>query len=197
MQRRPIIVGIAGSLRKGSYSYQALKLALKQIWSLGATTEILNLQTMKLPFATGNKEETFSDYPDVQRLRTTVKQADGLLLATPEYHGSLSGALKNALDLLDFEHIEGKVCGAISVLGGSNSSNALNHLRVILRQCHAWMIPEQITIDHVRNAFGEDGNLLDEKLAKRLDDFARSLVVNTRRLRDIVSEETTKARAFA
>jgi len=195
MQQRPIIVGIAGSLREGSYSCRALGLAIQRVRSFGATTKILNLQTMTLPFATGDKEEAFPDYPDVERLRTTVKQADGLILATPEYHGSLSGALKNALDLMDFEHIEGKVCGAISVLGGPNNSNALNHLRMIMRQCHAWMIPEQIAIGHARNAFGQDGNLLDKELAERLNDFARSLVENTCRLRDIATIEANKNRA--
>jgi len=69
-----------------------------------------------------------SRLPDVERLRNTVKQADGLILATPEYHGGVSGVLKNALDLMGFEQLDSKVTGIISVLGGQSNSNALNEL---------------------------------------------------------------------
>ena len=135
---------------------------------------------MQLPFCNG--EDDYSDYPDVERLRGAVKQADGLILATPEYHGSVSGVLKNALDLMSFEQLDGKVTGLISVLGGQPNSNALNDLRVIMRWVHAWVIPEQIAIGQAWKAFSPDGKLLDEKLSQRFDQFAQSLVENTRKL---------------
>lgn len=115
-------------------------------------------------------------------LQNTVKQADGLILATPEYHGSVSGVLKNALDLMGFEELSGKVAGGISVLGGQPNSNALNELRLIMRWVHAWVIPEQIAIGQAWQAFNPDGSLKDEKLAQRLDDFAESLVTNVGKL---------------
>jgi NAD(P)H-dependent FMN reductase len=139
---------------------------------------------MQLPFCTGDDE--YPGYPDVVRLRETVQEADGLILATPEYHGSISGVMKNALDLMSFDHLSGKVTGLISVLGGPSNSNALNDLRVILRWVHGWVIPEQIAIGQSWKAFGEDGKLLDEKLSKRFDQFAESLVENTRKLRGVL-----------
>jgi FMN reductase len=175
------IVGIGGSLRTESYSQQALNLAAQRVQALGANVEVLDLRTMNLPFCNG--EDDYVDYPDVERLRAAVSRADGLILATPEYHGSVSGVLKNALDLMSFEHLSGKVAGLISVLGGQSNSNALNDLRVILRWVHAWVIPEQIAIGQVWKAFGAEGKLLDEKLSQRLDQFAQSLVDNTRKLR--------------
>ncbi|MBS9769609.1 MAG: NAD(P)H-dependent oxidoreductase [Trichodesmium sp. St16_bin4-tuft] len=175
------IVGIGGSLRSSSLSLQALKIVAERVEAIGAEVEILDLGTLKLPFCNGGNE--YPEYPDVDKMQQIVKQADGLILVTPEYHGSVSGLMKNALDLMSFEHLDGKVAGFISVLGGQSNANALNHLRLILRWVHAWVIPEQIAIGQARNAFSNDGKILDEKLSERFDKFAQSLVENTRKIR--------------
>ena len=175
------IVGIGGSLRDEAYSMQALQLAAEQAKALGAEVEILDLREMKLPFCDGGSD--YPDYPDVEVMRKAVTAADGLIIATPEYHGSVSGVIKNALDLMSFEHLEGKVTGMISVLGGQPNSNALNDLRVIMRWVHAWVIPEQIALGQAWNAFDEDGKLKDEKLTQRLAELAKSLVENTQKLK--------------
>jgi FMN reductase len=86
---------------------------------------------------------------------------------------------------ISFEHLDGKVVGSISVLGGQVNSNALNDLRVILRWVHAWVIPEQIAIGQAWKAFNSEGKLLDEKLSERFDQFAQSLVENTCKLREV------------
>ncbi|MEA5617865.1 NADPH-dependent FMN reductase [Cronbergia sp. UHCC 0137] len=175
------IVGIGGSLRSNSYTQIALKVAVQRVEAVGAEVEILDLREMQLPFCNGAKE--YPEYPDVQRLRDTVRNADGLILATPEYHGAVSGVLKNTLDLMSFDELSGKVTGLISVLGGQFNSNALNNLRLIVRAVHGWVIPEQIAIGQVWSAFNPEGKLLDEKLSQRFDQFAQSLVDNTRKLR--------------
>ncbi len=177
------IVGISGSLRQGSYSFQALNFIAQRLAALNVEVEILDLRSLNLPFCHGGKD--YPDHPDVEKLRQTVKAADALILATPEYHGSVSGVMKNALDLLDFEELSGKVTGLISVLGGQSNSNALNDLRVIMRWCHAWVIPEQVAIGQAWQVFDKDGKLLDDKLAERFDQFARSLVENTIKLKSI------------
>ncbi len=178
------IVGIAGSLREGSYTQQALKIAAQKVADLGAEVKIVDLRSLHLPFCDGGDD--YSAYPDVAKLSQIVKAADGLILATPEYHGSVSGVLKNALDLMGFEELSGKVTGLISVLGGQPNSNALNDLRIILRWVHAWTIPEQVAIGSAWQAFGKDGELLDDKLSQRFDRFAQSLVENTQKLRGVV-----------
>jgi FMN reductase len=177
------IVGIAGSLRPGSYSHLALGVAVQRVEALGAEVEILDLRQMNLPFCDGGDE--YPDYPDVKRLQEAVSAADGLILATPEYHGSVSGVLKNALDLMSFDQLSGKVTGMISVLGGQPNSNALNDLRVIMRWVHGWVIPEQVAIGSAWKAFSPEGKLLDEKLSQRFDQFAQSLVDSTRKLRSV------------
>ena len=185
------IVGIAGSLRPGSYSEKALKVASERVRALGIEVEIIDLRSLNLPFCDGGDE--YPDYPDVEKLRQAVSQADGLILATPEYHGSVSGVLKNALDLMGFEHFSDKVTGLISVLGGQSNSNALNDLRTIMRWVHAWTIPEQVAIGQAWKAFDEQGNLVDENLSKRMDAFAQSLVKNTRKLRGVAEREMLTA----
>ncbi len=173
------LVGIAGSLRTESHSHQALAIATRKAQELGAEVTVLDLREMTLPFCNGGD---YGDYPDVAVLQQTVKDADGLILVTPEYHGSVSGVLKNALDLMSFEQLDGKVVGAISVLGGQANSNALNDLRTIARWVHAWVIPEQVAIGQAWQAFDEQGKLVDEKLAERLDKFVESLVTHTQKL---------------
>jgi FMN reductase len=175
------IVGISGSLRPESYSAQALDIVATRVRALGAEVEILDLRDMSLPFCNGGDE--YPDYPDVEKLQKAVREADGLILVTPEYHGSVSGVLKNALDLMGFEELSDKVTGLISVLGGQSNSNALNDLRVILRWTHTWCILDQIAIAQAWKVFSPEGKLLDEKLSQRFDQFAQSLVDNTRKLR--------------
>jgi FMN reductase len=177
------IIGIGGSLRANSYTQIALQIAVQRVEALGAEVEILDLRQLQLPFCTGAKD--YPEYPDVQRLQNTVSRADGLILATPEYHGSVSGVLKNTLDLMSFEQLSDKVTGLISVLGGQPNSNALNDLRLIVRWVHGWVIPEQIAIGQAWGAFSPEGKLLDDKLSQRFDQFAQSLVDNTRKLRGV------------
>jgi FMN reductase len=176
------IVGIVGSRRPDAYSALALQQAIERVNELGAITEILDLREMDLPFCDGGSE--YPGYPDVEILREKVKAADGLILATPEYHGSVSGVLKNALDLMSFEHLSGKVAGLISVLGGQSNSNALNDLRIIVRWVHGWVIPEQIAIGQAWQAFSPSGELKDSKLGERFDRFAQSLVNSSALLKE-------------
>ncbi len=159
---------------------QALKIAAERASALGAEVKILDLKAMNLPFCDGGS--SYPNHPDVEILRVAVTKADAIILATPEYHGSVSGVIKNALDLMSFDHLAGKVTGMISVLGGQPNSNALNDLRVIMRWVHAWVIPEQIAIGQAWKAFDKEGALVDEKLSERFDAFAKSLVESTRKL---------------
>lgn len=174
------IVGIIGSLRTDAYSALAMQQAVDRVSALGAEAEIIDLRELKLPFCDGGSE--YPGYPDVDLMRDKVKAADGLILATPEYHGSVSGVLKNALDLMSFEHLSDKVTGVISVLGGQSNSNALNDLRIIVRWVHGFVIPEQIAVGQAWQAFDSEGKLKDPKLAERFDGFAQSLVDYTAKL---------------
>src|SRR6266498_5203112 len=137
------IVGISGSLRSGSYTTMAVTLALKGAEELKCEAKLINLRDYHLVFCDGKDDE--SQFPkDVFRLREEVKQAQGIILGTPEYHGGYSGVLKNALDLMGFEEFEGKMLGLVGVSGGTAGAfDSLNSLRSTGRALHAWVIPEQ------------------------------------------------------
>src|SRR6202451_3058462 len=124
-------------------------------------------------------------------MRTAVARAHVVVLSTPEYHGGISGVLKNALDLLSEEHLKGKVAGVISVLGGPSNTNALNDLSRIMRSCHAWVAPYYVAIDHAHTAFHE-GVIRDTALLNRFEEFANSLVESAMRICDFEEAETVK-----
>jgi len=169
------IVGICGSLRKGSYSRKALRIALQGAKAVGAKIHLVDLRDYNLNFCDGNKDE--SNYnSDVFNLRNAVKEAQGIILSTPEYHGSFSGVLKNALDLMGFEEFEGKMLGLIGVSGGKmGATDALNNLRTVGRALHAWVIPEQATIPSAYQAFDDSDNLIDTKLEQRVTEVGRQV----------------------
>lgn len=169
------IVGICGSLRAGSYSHCALRIALKGAQEVGAATKLIDLREYQLIHCDGKEDE--SRYPeDVFRLRKDVHAAQGLILATPEYHGSFSGVLKNALDLMGFDEIEGKMIGLLGVSGGKMGAlNALNGLRVVGRALHAWVIPEQASIPEAWRMFNDEGNIVDADLEGRIMGLGRQV----------------------
>lgn len=175
------IVAIGGSLREGSYTYQALEHVTSLLAGLGCRIRLLDLRLMQLPFCNGDNQDPRPDYPAVAELRRSVREAHALILATPEYHGGVSGVLKNALDLLSTEHLEGKVAGLISVLGGEANSNALNDLSRILRSCHAWVVPHHVAVGRAGKVFAA-GRIEDVRVRIRFEELARDLVRSTVRL---------------
>jgi len=175
------VVAIGGSLREHSCSYHALEHVTALLHDLDCQVQTLDLRELQLPFCNGDNRDSRPGYPGVAKLRRSVSEAQAVVLATPEYHGGVSGVLKNALDLLSIEHLEGKIAGVIAVLGGTTSSNALNELARILRCCHAWVLPEYIAIARADAVF-RGGAIHDGDLLKRFDRFAQSLVWSATRM---------------
>ena len=168
------IVGISGSLRSGSYTTLAVRLALKGAEELEeCQTKLIDLRDYQLLFCDGKDDE--SQFPkDVFRLREEVKQAHGIILGTPEYHGGYSGVLKNALDLMGFEEFEGKMLGLLGVSGGAMGAfGAMNSLREVGRALHAWVVPEQASIPQAWQEFDDAGNLKNPKLDERVRQVGR------------------------
>ena len=174
-QSEILVVGVCGSLRPGSYTRMALRLALEGAEEVGARTRLIDLNDYGRVFCDGREDE--STYPEgVARLCQVLQQAQGIILGTPEYHGGFSGVLKNALDLTGFAEFEGKMLGLIGVSGGSGgAANALNNLRTIGRSLHAWVVPEQASISAADGAFDENGNLTSASLAERVRNVGRQV----------------------
>src|SRR6195256_156159 len=161
------VAGISGSLRAGSYTRRAVECALQGAAESGAETRLIDLNDYNLVFRVGKDESGFP--ADVARLREEVKLADGIILGTPEYHGSLSGVLKNALDLMGFDEFEGKMIGLVGVSGGQmGAHDALNTLRNVGRALHAWVVPEQASVPEAWGVFDESGGSKDKSIEDRL-----------------------------
>lgn len=165
------VVAISGSLREGSHTSMALRIALDGAANAGAETRFIDLRDYDLVFAGSGIE---SRVPGVARLAEEVRSADGILLGTPEYHGSFSGVLKNALDLMGFDEFEGKMIGLIGISAGRlGAFDALNSLRNIGRALHAWVVPEQVSIQEASSCFDEQGRLKNPELEQRLFQLGR------------------------
>jgi NAD(P)H-dependent FMN reductase len=162
-------------LRPGSYTRLALQIGLQGAEEVGAETELIDLRDYELVFCDGVRE--VNAYPkDVSRLQRAVRVAQGIIVGTPVYHGSFSGVLKNALDLMGFREFEGKMIGLVGVSGGRlGAGNALDGLRGVGRVLHAWVIPEQVSIPEAWRAFDRTGNLKDADLEQRLKELGRQV----------------------
>ncbi len=166
------MVGICGSLVPGGATQKVVSLALIGASEYGVTTKLIDLRDYELVFC-GQVAE--ADYPpDVFRLRQEVSEAQGIILGTPEYYGSLSGVLKNALDLMGPDQFEGKVVGLVGVAGGHTGAiNSLNTMRAIGRNLHAWVVPQEVSVANTGELFDEDGSLKDPALDQRLRDLGQ------------------------
>jgi NAD(P)H-dependent FMN reductase len=166
------VAAICGSLRNESITRMALRLALSGASELGATTQLIDLRDYELAFCDGS-----GDYPqDVTRLRTDVATAHGILIGTPVYHGSFSGVLKNALDLMGFREFEGSVVGLLGVAGGSTGAMVpLVNLRTVGRVLHAWVVPDEVSIANADTKFSVTGECTDEALSERLINLGRKV----------------------
>ena len=86
------------------------------------------------------------------------------------------------MDWMYDKHVGGKVFGLMSTLGGVTNANTLNHMRIALRWLHGWPVPEQMAVGHVKEAFDEKGELVDENLTQRLESLVESVLAAAEKL---------------
>ncbi len=166
------IVGVCGSLVADSTTKKALAYALKGASELEVNTRLIELRDYKLVFYGEVEEAAYP--PDVFRLRKTLKEAHGIIFGTPEYYGSLTGALKNMFDLMGRGELEGKVVGLVGVAGGHTGAiNTLNTLRIIGRNLHSWVLPHEVSISESGKRFEPDGSVKNPALEERLLEVGR------------------------
>lgn len=176
----PKLVALCGSLRVGSYTRMALQLAIEGAKKAGGEIEVVNLGEPGLPFFSGDPAK---EVPEAAPFKNLVKQADGLLIATPVYHDSYSGVLKNALDHL-YEELSDKVAALIAVGGGRvGQGQALEHLRAVFRETSVWVIPRQVAVPRSEEAFDEKGQPTDKEVESRLTALGMELVLRCKQLR--------------
>ena len=169
------ITGVCGSLSADGATRKALAIALKGAAEYDVEIELLELRDFNLVFCGSVPQDEYP--PDVIQLRQVLKNSQGIILATPEYHGSLTGALKNMLDLMSIEEFETKIIGLVGVAGGHiGAINSLNTMKTICRNLHCWVLPQEVSIANSSQTFNVDGTVKDSEIEERLLNVGRQLV---------------------
>lgn len=181
------IVALCGSPRQNSKTEMAVKRALRGVGE-GGETELIRLSECPLPLHNGSSGGEVVEA--VREFRSRIQNADALLIGTPVYHGSFTGVLKNALDWLGFAELEGKMIGLIGVAGGAGGAyEALNGLRSVGRALHAWVLPQQVSVEDASRAFGPDLVPVSPELDERLLELGAELARFARLHRAAKAEE--------
>ncbi|MDE2356496.1 MAG: NAD(P)H-dependent oxidoreductase [Alphaproteobacteria bacterium] len=176
----PYIVGLGGTTRPGSSSERALERALATARSLGARTDLFGgAYLARLPHydphatASGEARRDFI---------AAIRRADGVIIATPGYHGSISGLVKNALDCLEDlredarPYLDGRAVACIVAASGAQAAvSTLAALRSIVHALRGWPTPMGATLAAPR-LFNADGAFCDDRDAWQVDLTARQVV---------------------
>jgi FMN reductase len=161
-----LVVGIGGGLRAGSATEIALRAALGAASSLGASTALFAGADLDLPmYAPGPRGARAAALVDA------LRHADGVILASPAYHGTISGLVKNALDyaedLREAGYLDGLAVGCIAAAGGPQAAaSTLTGLRTVVHALRGWPTPLGVAVD----------GPLDEVILGRLDLLAEQVV---------------------
>jgi len=171
------VLGVGSSMRQGSYSTTALNMILDMAKGNDAETKLLDLRQTNLPMLYAAKDDT----QEIVQVTELVEWADAYILATPDYHGSMSGSLKNFLDYF-WSEFAGKTFGYI-VASHEKGLTVMDQMRTAVRQCYGWSIPYGISINP-EDDFNDNRNVINRKLSSRLDMLARDLVVYGKLIRE-------------
>jgi chromate reductase len=167
------LLAVAGSIREGNFTSKALTLVLDELkLHRNVSVDRIDLRTTQL----SPPGMPFSE--DAKRLQQTVLQATGLILATPEYHGSYSSVIKLFIENLGFPStLARKPVALLGVAAGQiGAIKALEHLRSVCSHIGAIVLPGVVSVAGVQQLFDEQGRCLDEATEKRIRGVATNLL---------------------
>jgi FMN reductase len=179
-----MVLGIGGTLRSGSSSELALRGALLAAAGHGASTELITATELNFPMYDPDGSEPITA---VARLLAAVRRADSLIIATPGYHGGLSGLLKNALDHLQElaadpdPYLHGKAVGCIVTTSGWQAGvTTLTSLRSTVHALRGWPTPLGVVINSTGKPFDANGEVLDARVGEQLATLGQQVVTFAR-----------------
>ena len=175
---QPLIVGIGGTTVEGSSTERALELALQAARTEGAQTRMFGGAALAaLPLYTpGVIERTQGE----RALVDSVRQASGVIVASPGYHGSISGLVKNALDLVEETskderpYLTDLPVGVIATAyGWQATGSTIAALRSIVHALRGWPTPLGAAINSAQCRFDAEGGCSDPAAARQLEMVGR------------------------
>lgn len=186
------IAVISGSLRKGSYNTSLARYVASSVSGSGVEIDEISLAELDLPMF--NEDIEKEGLPaSVKELKRRMIAADALLIASPEYNGSVTGALKNAIDWASrpaegedtLACFRGKVGGLLAASPGKlGGIRGLRHLRVVLSSIGLLVVPQDFGLSGANEAFDDDGKLKDEGAAKMAKGVGEQVVRVARALKN-------------
>ena len=177
----PMIVGIGGTSRPDSTSELAVRCALRAAEAMGARTKLIDGALISgLPlYVPGRTERTADECAFIE----AVRECDGVIVASAGYHGSITGPVKNALDLLedlsrdDRPYLDGVAFGAIGgAFGWLACGTTLVTMRSIAHALRAWPTPYGAAFIAKGKVFENDGTAVDDKIGEQIGLVARQVV---------------------
>jgi FMN reductase len=173
LARKPLIVGIGGTIRSNSSTEKALKVALATVEAGGGETRLLGGEFLaSLPIY---NPQPGGPTPEQKVLTDAVREADGVIVASPGYHGSISGVVKNALDTLEGlrddarPYFTGRAVGCvITAEGWQAAGTTLTTLRSIIHALRGWPTPFGAALNANSGSFDAEGACVDPKDAWQL-----------------------------
>ena len=185
MARKPKILAFAGSLREHSFSKRVVKTAMTGAGDAGAEITYVDLRDYPMPIYNEDDQKENGFDPNASKLQKLLMEHDGLLIASPEYNGSLTGALKNMLDWTSrqsdeykmYEVFKGKFAAIMTESPGAfGGIRCLGHLRGVLTIMQVNVLPTEIAVGKVHAMFDGDGaEMTDEKMKGVLENLGASL----------------------
>lgn len=165
------VLGVGSSMRIESFGTETLRIVLNKVKENGAETRLLNLFETSLPIYSSSLDP---NHNSIKQVNDLVNWADALILSTPDYHGSMSGSLKNFLDYF-WSEFAGKTFGYICS-SHEKGLTVMDQMRTAIRQCYGWSLPYGISVNSGVD-FDHQKRLVNKQLLGRINNFARDLVV--------------------
>ena len=179
-------MAFAGSLRKQSYSRRALKAAIKGAERAGAEVTFVDLRDYPMPIYDPDAHERDGFDENALEFQRLLTLHDGLLIASPEYNGSLPAVLKNAIDWASRQSekydrskvFRGKFAAMIAASEGSlGGIRSLAHLRGVLTSVGVNVLPKEVAVPFADDKFVDNAEeMIDEKMKGTLENLGASLV---------------------
>ena len=164
------VLAVVGSLHRDSVTRTVVNFAADRLKAGGCEVDVLDFD--KEPLAIYNPD-TAHDSPGYSALQERVHRGDVLLLGTPDYHGCISGAMKNFLDHF-WQEFAGKLFATI-VASHEKGLTVTDQLRTVARQCYAWTLPYGISLAEGIDV--KEGEIVSDQLKKRLEMMVRDIRV--------------------
>ncbi|HEX2297397.1 MAG TPA: NAD(P)H-dependent oxidoreductase [Pseudonocardiaceae bacterium] len=174
------VVGIGGSIREDSQSERVLNTVLDGVRAAGAETVSVTGLDLVLPFY----DPVVAERSEVaHRLVDALRAADGVVLVSPGYHGTVSGLVKNALDYVEDlrgdprPYLDGRAVGCVAIAQGWQATvTTLSALRSIVHALRGWPTPLGAAVNSQQVLFGPDGDCSDTKVAENLRTIGSQVV---------------------